>query len=218
MKTNEVLQQDVEDALLWEPLLDAAEIGVSVKNGIVTLSGIVDNYLKKMQAEKAAKNVAGVKAVVEEIEVRLPGSKFKSDFDIAEEVVATLNDNWNIPIEKIGIKVENGYVYLSGTIPWNYQKEAAKRMVQSISGVKDIVNLIQVEAEPNKAIDRQKLIDALLRHWAINATNIQVEVTGNTVTLKGFVSSLYQKEEAERVVWKTPGVMGVDNQLNILFD
>jgi osmotically-inducible protein OsmY len=218
MKTNEDLQQDVEDAIKWEPLLHAAEIGVSVKNGIVTLSGTVDNFTKKMEAENAAKKVAGVTAVVETIQVRLPDSKGESDYDIAFLVVEALHDNWNIPSEDIQVKVENGYVYLSGTVPWKYQKEAAQRTIHSINGIKEIVNLIHVAADSTPAIDRQKLIDALMRHWSINANNIHVEISGSKVILTGFVSSLYQKEEAEKVAWKSPGVTAVDNQLTIDFD
>lgn len=215
MKANEDLQQDVEDALKWEPTLHAAEIGVIVKSGIVTLTGSVDNFVKKTHAERAAREVAGVLAVVEQIQVVPSGPKIKSDYDIAAEVVETLKDNWNIPCERIGIKVENGYVYLSGTLPWHYQKEAAKRSIQSIHGVREIVNLIHLESEDHPMIDRQKVIDALMRHWSVNANNIQVAVSGNTVTLKGFVSSLIQKDQAEKIVWKSPGVRHVDNQLNI---
>lgn len=218
MKTNEDLQQDVEDALKWEPLLEAAEIGVAVKNGIVTLSGTVDNYLKKMQAEEAAKKVAGVSAVVETIDVKLPDSKARTDYDIAVEVVLALQDNWNIPADCVKVKVEHGYVYLSGTLPWDYQREAAKRTIHDIEGVKEVVNLIHISSKETTPIDRQKVIDALLRHWSINANNIHVTVSGSTVILKGYVSSLYQKEEAEKVVWKAPGVTHVDNQLNIDFD
>jgi len=218
MKTNEDLQQDVEDAIKWEPMLHAAEIGVTAKNGIVTLSGTVDNYVKKIHAEKAARNVANVTAVVEEIKVILPGSKIKSDYDIAADVVAALHDNWDVPMEKVSVKVENGYVYLSGIVPWNYQKEAAKRTIQSISGIKEIINLIHINPEKHVILNRQEVIDALLRHWSVNATNIQVGVSGDTVTLKGFVSSLYQKEEAAKVAWNTPGVLHVDNQLHIEFD
>lgn len=218
MKTNEDLQQDVEDALKWEPLLEAAEIGVAVKNGIVTLSGTVDNYLKKMQAEEAAKKVAGVTAVVETIDVKLPESKARTDYDIAVAVVSALQDNWNIPTDCVKVKVEHGYVYLSGTLPWDYQREAAKRTIHDIEGVKEVVNLIHITAKESTPIDRQKVIDALLRHWSINANNIHVTVSGSTVILKGYVSSLYQKEEAEKVVWKAPGVTQVDNQLNIDFD
>lgn len=218
MKTNEDLQQDVEDALKWEPLLEAAEIGVAVKNGIVTLSGTVDNYLKKMQAEEAAKKVAGVTAVVETIEVKLPDSKARTDYDIAVEVVSALQDNWNIPADCVKVKVEHGYVYLSGNLPWDYQREAAKRTIHDIEGVKEVVNLIHITSKETTPIERQKVIDALLRHWSINANNIHVAVSGSTVILTGFVSSLYQKEEAEKVVWKAPGVTHVDNQLNIDFD
>lgn len=216
MKSNEDLQQEVEDALKWEPLLEAAEIGVRVKNGIVTLSGTVDNYRKKMQAETAASHVPEVVAVVEEIKVAHP--KSISDYDIAAHAVAAIKDNWNIPAEIISMKVENGYIYLSGFVPFQYQKEAAKRTVGSIDGVKDVINLIHVENQTDSPIDRQEVIDALLKHFSINANNIQVEVTGNTVILKGFVPSVEQKEEAAKVAWLCAGVIQVKNHLNINAD
>ena len=217
-KTNEKLQQDVEDALKWEPLLHAAEIGVAVKDGIVTLTGTVDKYQKKMEAEEAAKNVSGVLAVIEKIEIRYPGSATKSDFDIAKAVVKGLDDNWNIPPQKLKVKVENGYVYLSGTLPWDYQRQAAKRMVQGVDGLKALICSVKIESEVAEEIEKQKVIDALFRHAAINSTNISVEVSGGTITLKGTVSTLYQKEEAARIAWKTPGVSHVDNQLTLHYD
>lgn len=217
-KTNEQLQQDVEDALKWEPLLHAAEIGVSVKNGIVTLTGTVDKYQKKMQAEEAAKNVAGVLAVVEKIEIRYAGAETKTDFNIAQAVIKALDDNWNIPPKRLQVKVENGYVYLSGTLPWDYQRQAAKRMLEHIDGIKALICSVKVESEITEEIEKKKVIDALFRHASINPTNISVEVSGSIVTLKGTVSTPYQKEEAAKIAWKTPGVSHVDNQLAIHYD
>ncbi|MFT3796441.1 BON domain-containing protein [Flavobacterium sp.] len=217
-KTNEQLQQDVEDAIKWEPALHAAEIGVTVKSGIVTLTGTVNKYQKKMQAEEAAKNVAGVLAVVEKIEIRYANSDSKTDFDIAQAVIKALGESWNIPPDRLKVKVENGDVYLSGTLPWDYQRQAAKRLVEHVDGIKALVCSVKIESEVAEEIEKQKVIDALFRHASINPTNISVEVSGSNITLKGTVSTLYQKEEAAKIAWKTPGVSQVDNQLKIYYD
>ena len=136
MKTNEVLQKDVQDAIKWEPLLNAAEIGVIVKDGLVTLTGTVDTYAKKSEAEEATKKVAGVKAVVEEIKVITCNCEKKSDTEIANEVMYALKWNWEIPKDKIQVKVENGWVTLNGELDWNYQKEAAKKVTSTLPDVK----------------------------------------------------------------------------------
>ena len=125
MKNNAELQKDVQDAIKWEPLLNAAEIGVTVKDGVVTLTGNVDNYSKKSQAEDAAKNVAGVKAVVEKIEINYSSWGTTSDGDIAKEIISALKWNFEVPNDKVKVKVENGWVTLDGELPWNFQREAA---------------------------------------------------------------------------------------------
>jgi osmotically-inducible protein OsmY len=144
MKTNAELQKDVQDAIKWEPLLNAAEIGVTVKDGVVTLTGIVDSYSKKTEAEDAAKNVAGVKAVVEKIEIKF-NSRWakKDDNEIATEVVNALKWNWQIPKDKIKAKVEKGWVTLEGELEWNYQKEAAQGAVKNLLGVMGVSNIIK---------------------------------------------------------------------------
>ncbi len=125
MKNNAELQTDVQNAIKWEPLLKAAEIGVTAKDGVVSLTGVVDSYAKKMEAENAAKRVIGVKALVEKIEVKFPNSWTKTNAQIATEVLNVLNANWSVPKDKVTVKVEDGWVTLEGELPWNYQKEAA---------------------------------------------------------------------------------------------
>ena len=147
MKTNAELQTDVQNAIKWEPLLNAAEIGVTVKDGVVTLTGVVDNYTKKLEAEDAAKNVAGVKAVVEKIEIRFANSFNKSDNEIATEVLNALKSNWSVPNDKVKVKVEDGWVTLEGELPWNYQKDAAKEAVKYLLGVKGVSNNIKIKSE-----------------------------------------------------------------------
>ena len=215
MKTNEELQKDVQNAIKWEPLLNAAEIGVTVKDGVVSLTGVVDNYSKKLEAENAAKSVAGVKAVVEKIEVKFTSTWNKSDLDIANEVVAALKSNWSVPKDKVIVKVEAGWVTLDGELPWNYQREAAKRAVNYLSGVKGVTNNIKIKSDVHDEIEKEKVESALNLNWALNSQDIKVKVSGTKITLTGTVSSWYQKQEAERIAWSTPGVWSVDNELFI---
>jgi osmotically-inducible protein OsmY len=214
MKTNEELQRDVQNAIKWEPQLHAAEIGVTAKNGVVTLMGTVDAYYKKIEAENAAKNVDGVKAVVEEIEIKY-SSNTKSDEDIANDVLKALTDNWNVPQENIQIKVEKGWVTLEGQVTWNYQKEAASKSISHLNGVKGVNSRIKIKAEIQDEIEKKNIARALASNWTLHSENILVRVDGTGVTLTGAVSSLYQKDLAEKIVWKTPGIWSVDNQLAV---
>ncbi|WP_230407877.1 BON domain-containing protein [Flavobacterium hydrocarbonoxydans] len=187
MKTNEELQRDVQDAIKWEPQLHAAEIGVTAKDGVVTLMGTVDAYYKKIEAENAAKNVDGVKAVVEEIEIKY-SSNTKSDEDIANDALKALTDNWNVPQEKIQIKVEKGWVTLEGQVTWNYQKEAANKSVGHLTGVKGVTNRIKIKSEIQDEIEKKNIVKALESNWTLHSENIFVKVDGTTVTLTGAVS------------------------------
>jgi osmotically-inducible protein OsmY len=212
-KTNETLQKDVQDAIKWEPLLNAAEIGVIVKDGVVTLTGSVDSYSKKLEAEDAAKSVAGVKAVIEKIEIKFGHNGKKDDSDIASEIISALKWNWEVPNDKVKVKVENGWVSLSGELSWNYQKEAARKTVDRLDGVKGVTNSISIKADSHDAIEKKLIEDALDRNWSIDNGDIQVSVIGTRVTLNGTVDSWYQKDEAGRIAWNAPGVWNVDNEL-----
>jgi osmotically-inducible protein OsmY len=216
MKTNENLQKDVQDAIKWEPLLHAAEIGVTVKDGVVTLTGIVDNHIKKTEAETAAKNVKGVKAVVEKIEIRYNSFwNDKSDLEIANAIISALKWNWNVPNDTIKIKVENGWVTLDGELAWNYQREAAKNAVKNLEGVKGIYNNIKINSDHTDTIEKEAIEKALSRNWSINDNDIEVKVKANEVTLAGVVSSYFQKDEAEKIAWNAPGVWSVNNELSV---
>lgn len=212
MKTNEELQRDVQNAIKWEPQLNAAEIGVTAKDGVITLMGTVDAYYKKIEAENAAKNVDGVKAVVEEIEIKY-SSNTKSDEDIAKDALKALTDNWNVPQERIQIKVEKGWVTLEGQVTWNYQKEAANKSIGHLTGVKGVTNRIKIKSEIQDEIEKKNIVRALESNWTLHSENIFVKIDGTTVTLTGAVSSLFQKDLAEKIVWKTPGIWLVNNQL-----
>jgi osmotically-inducible protein OsmY len=218
MKTNETLQTDVQHALKWEPLLHAAEIGVTAKDGVVTLTGIVDSYAKKLEAEDAAKNVAGVKAVVEKIEIKLGTWGTKNDNEIATEVVNAFKWSWEVPADKIKVQVEKGWVTLDGEVNWNYQREAAKNAIRNLLGVHGVRNNLTVKSTSEDEIEKKGIENALLRNWSINAKDIHVNVAGTKVTLTGKVHSWYQKDEAERMAWNAPGVWTVNNDLAIEYN
>lgn len=215
MKSNQELQADVQNAIKWEPLLNAAEIGVIAKDGVVSLTGVVDSYAKKMEAENAAKRVIGVKALVEKIEVKFPNDWSKTDAEIANEVLSALKSNWSVPNDKVTVKVEDGWVTLGGELPWNYQKEAAKNAVDFLMGVKGVTNNIKIKSETQDAIEKMDVENAIGRSWSLDDNDINVAVSGTTVTLTGTVRSWYQKEEAGRIAWKTPGIWHVKNDLVI---
>jgi osmotically-inducible protein OsmY len=215
MKNNQELQTDVQNAIKWEPLLHAAEIGVTAKDGVVTLTGIVDSYAKKVEAETATKKVIGVKALVENIEVKFPNSWSKSDAEVANEVLGALKSNWSVPKDKVTVMVENGWVTLEGELPWNYQKEAAKNAINFLSGVKGVTNNIKIKSESHDSIEKKDVENAIARSWSVDDSDIKVEVSGSTVTLTGTVDSWYQKEEASRIAWNTPGIWHVKNELEV---
>jgi len=218
MKNNVELQKDVQDAINWEPLLDAAEIGVSVKDGVVTLTGTVDSYFKKMEAEDAAKNIAGVKAVVENIHIKFNSTMSKKDDnEIANEILNAYRCNSKFPTDKVKIKVENGFVSLEGELHWNYQKQSAKDMVKYLSGVTGVINNITIKPETDDQIEKHQIENALRRNWSTGGEDIKVKVFGHDVTLTGVVNSWYQKDDAGRIAWNAPGVWTVDNDLVVEF-
>jgi osmotically-inducible protein OsmY len=215
MKTNEALQKDVQDALKFEPLLHSTEIGVIVKDGIVTLTGTVDSYAKKLEAEHAAKSVAGVRAVADEIAVHIGDREPVSDSDIAANAVRMIRESLILPKDAILITVENGWLTLEGLLHWNFQRETARHLIKDLQGVRGVTNNIQLEKDLHKFVDKDQIIKALQRNWSIDADFIDVIVHGSTVELKGFVYSLHQREEAERIAYKTPGVEKVINDLKV---
>jgi osmotically-inducible protein OsmY len=219
MNNNAELQKDVQDAIKWEPFLNAAEIGVTVKDGVVTLTGVVDNYTKKSEAEHAAKNVAGVKAVVEQIEVKFNSSWAKtSDGEIATEVLNAFKWNWRVPNDKVKVTVESGWVTLDGELEYNYQSEAAKDAVKNLLGVTGVSNNIKIKSTTMEVVEKADIESALRRNWSIYDNDVDVKVTGHKATLTGMVDSWYQKEEAGRIAFNAPGVWSVDNELIVDYD
>jgi osmotically-inducible protein OsmY len=218
MKNNEELQRDVQNAIKWEPLLNAAEIGVAVKDGVVTLTGSVDSYAKKMEAEKAAMNVAGVKAVAEELKVKLGSWGKKTDTEIATSAVNALKWNWQVPSDKVKVKVQDGWLTLTGEVQWNYEREAAHDAVRTLPGVVGVTNTTTIQVNDHNKVEQERVEDAIARHWSISDQDIEVEVSGSTVTLTGTVGSLYQKRKAGNVAWNTPGIFNVNNDLLVEYD
>lgn len=219
MKTDSQLQQDVMAELKWEPLLHAAEIGVSAKNGVVTLTGTVDGYAKKSEAEDAAKRVAGVNAVVEKIEVKYAGNwAKKDDADIATEIINAFKWNWEVPNDKIKARVEKGWVTLEGELQWNFQRDAATSAVRNLMGVAGVSNNISIKSHTADGNEKASIESALKRNWSLSEDNIHVDVTGHKATLSGTVDSWYQKDEAERIAWNAPGVSSVENALVVEYE
>lgn len=215
MKSDSQLQKDVLNELKWEPFLNASEIGVSVKNGIVTLSGQVSSYAKKLAAEKAAKRVGGVKAIAEDIQVGISPNYRKTDAEIAAVVLHALKWHAAVQEEKIKIKVEDGTVKLEGEVEWDYQRISAKTAIENIVGVKAVVNLITVKPRITPTDITQKINAAFIRSATIDSKKIAAEVYGSKVVLRGKVRSFAEKEDAEKAAWAAPGVTSLDSQLVI---
>lgn len=215
MKSDAILKEEIMDELDWEPSVDSTRIVVVVKDGIVTLSGTVPSYMEKIDAEKAVKRVDGVKAVVQNIEVKLTSTLMRTDEEIAQTALKNLKWNTNVPDEDIILKVENGWVTLEGKVVWNYQKELAKNAVKGLIGVKGVTNLIKVEPAIQPENLKEKIKKAFERNASIDAGNVRVEVIGNKAILKGNVQSWAEKRQAERTVWSAPGILEVENKLEI---
>jgi osmotically-inducible protein OsmY len=213
MKTDSEIERDVKAELGWNPDLKSTDIAISVKNGVVTLAGFVPRYIDKYEAEKAAKRVAGVLAVANDIEIRLPAVDERPDPEIAREVVTALKNQLPFSHERIKAVVRNGWVTLEGDVEWQYQRLTAERAVRPLKGVKGIINDIKTKPRVEPSDIKQKIQEAFRRSAEVDANQITVETSGGEVILKGKVRSWLERDEAERVAWRAPGVTKVDDRI-----
>jgi osmotically-inducible protein OsmY len=216
-RTDTQIQSDVLAEMKWEPRVQPNEIGVAVNNGVVTLTGWVDSYTKKWAAEDAAHRVRGVKAVANDIEVRLSSSAQRTDADLAAAVIQTLECDAFVPTDRLDVTVSKGWVTLKGDVEWRYQKEDAERVVRRLAGVVGVTNLITVKPRVTPSELKEKIEKALLRSAETDAQRITVDVDGDAVILKGSVRSWAERQAAERAAWAAPGVASVDNRITIAY-
>jgi osmotically-inducible protein OsmY len=217
MKTDAQLKQDVVAELTWEPSVNASQIGVEVKDGVVTLAGHVDSYTEKWHAERAAQRVSGVKALAVEMDVKLPGLSRRTDADIARSAQNALEWTSSLPNTMVKVKVENGWVTLSGTVEWEYQRQSAKSAVRYLLGVVGVSDDIAIKPKTSISAVKSQIEAALKRRARDDAQDIQVEVRDSDVTLSGTVHSWSERELAASSAWSAPGVRRVIDNLRIAY-
>ena len=213
---NKRLRQAVMDELEFDPRIDAANIGVAVDDGIVTLSGHVGSYVEKVAAEKAARRIKGVRALAEELEVRYPNDKKTADDEIAKRAIKILEWYDLIPKHAIQVTVQRGLVVLSGEVRWQYQKKWAEQAVRKLSGITGVINNIVIKPAVYQSDIQKEIEEALARHAEIEAQDIRVTVREGNVSLEGKVDSWEERRAVENAAWSVAGVQAVDDRLTIV--
>jgi osmotically-inducible protein OsmY len=215
MKADRKLQEDVLAELAWDPSIEASRIGVEVEDGIVTLSGHVPSFAEKEAARRAAQRVSGVKGVAVDVHVVLPGQSIRTDADIAKSASSMLSWSTSVPYEVVKVSVEDGWVSLTGTVDWAYQRDAAVDCVRSLIGVKGVVNRIEVAPKTTSGDVKTKIEAALQRRAHLDTKAVNVDVSDGTVTLSGHVDSFSERSTMEKAAWAAPGVRHVVDNLTI---
>jgi osmotically-inducible protein OsmY len=218
MKSNEELMKNVLNAINWEPLLHAAEIGVIVKDGVVKLTGSVDTYAKKGEAKTAVKNVVGVKKVFENVVVVCKTKDKRTDAEIKLAIEKLFSLHWDIPNEKITVVVTNSWVFLSGDLEWEYQRETTTKAVKNLIGITGVTNHIRIMKTSNDTVKKRKIENAFERNDTINQKDIDVVVLDTVVNLSGHVDTLFQKKVAKIIACNIVGIKEVKNDLKIDLD
>lgn len=215
MKTDAILKSDVVAELAWDPAVNAAHIGVSVVDGVVTLSGSLDSLAEKYAAEKAVRRIPGVRGLAIDLEVKLAPQHQRADAGIADAAVRALDWASDVPSDRIQAQVEDGWVTLTGKVDWRYQRTAAERAVRSLVGVRGITNKVEVESRAETDAIREQISGALARHAAREASHIAIDVDGGVVTLTGEVGSLPEHDAAVGAAFSTRGVSRVVDRLHV---
>ena len=216
MKSDSQLQHDVFQELHWDPQVRGTEIGIAVRDGVVTLSGFVDTYAQRTAAERAVQRVGGVRAVAEELEVRLPDNLERPDSDIAHQVARALGWNSEVPTDQVKARVENGWVWLEGEVDWEFQRQAAERTVRYLAGVRGVTNAVRHRKHATSRDVAKQIRTALHRGVEADARGIVIEASGGRVTLRGTVRSLAERRDAERAARGTQGVTAVEDRLVVV--
>jgi osmotically-inducible protein OsmY len=215
MRTDSELRTDIIAELTWDPSIRNEDIATAVKDGVVTLAGPIDTYAQRYAAERAVERVKGVRAIVNDLTVKLPGAMERSDADLAHAAVNALRWNTQVPDERIQVKASKGWLTLEGEVDRYYQRHAAEGAVRYLQGVKGVTSRITLRAAPTPADIKQRIRDSIKRQAEIDADHITVETSASRVTLRGTVRSIAERRDAERAAWNAPGVISVENDINV---